>query len=70
MTESCQMYADLGETRSDKEDGTYGDFRLFWILVNHFIFIIQKVHPAPMLPKGCVSVSQFYLFLLYTMGKY
>ncbi len=62
MTESCQMYADLGEARFQiRKDGTYGGLLGYSLDTGESFYIHNpKVHPAAHgLPKGHIPVSQF-----------
>ncbi len=62
MTESCQMYADLGEARFKiRKDGTYGGLLGYSLDTGESFYIHNpEVHPAAHgLPKGHVPVSQF-----------
>jgi FOG: GAF domain len=62
MTDSCQMYSDMGEARFKiRKDGTYGGL-LGYSLDTGESFYIHKpeLHPAAHgLPEGHVPVSQF-----------
>ena len=62
MTESCQMYADMGEARFQiRKDGTYGGLLGYSLDTGESFYIHNpEVHPASHgLPEGHVPVTQF-----------